>query len=216
MRSTALALALAAALPSAAASQRQSADAVLSRAARTYQSLSTFRAEFRQKFEDPFVDQPESRGTLYQSGPNRFAMRFTNPAGGAIVIDGRHVWVYEPEDIPGQVLRFSLPENAVYGYNLLGWFLERPQEKYRASWLREEVVDGAKADVLLLEPLDPTMRFRRATVWFDQETSLPRRFEIDEKIQQRILTLSRIRTNVALPGGVFTFQVPSGVRVVDQ
>lgn len=216
MRTVTLALALAAAAPGLATAQRPSADAILTRAARTYQTISTFRAEFRQKFEDPYVDQAEARGTLYQSGPNRFAMRFTDPAGGAIVIDGRHVWVYEPEDIPGQVLRFSLPENAVYGYNLLGWFLERPQDKYRATWLREEVLEGAKADVLLLEPLDPTMRFRRATVWFDQETSLPRRFEIDEKIQNRILTLSRLRTNVALPGGVFTFQVPSGVKVIEQ
>lgn len=216
MRGAVLALGLGLALPGPAAAQRPSADAILTRAARTYQTISTFRAEFRQKFEDPYVDQPESRGTLYQSGANRFAMRFTDPAGGAIVIDGRHVWVYEPEEIPGQVLRFSLPENAVYGYNLLGWFLERPQEKYRASWLREEMLDGAKTDVLLLEPLDPTMRFRRATVWFDQESSLPRRFEIDEKIQNRILTLSRLRTNVALPGGVFTFQVPSGVKVIEQ
>lgn len=215
MKRAVAALALFLLLPASGAAQRQSADAILTRAARTYQTLSTFRAEFRQQFQDPYVDQRESKGELYQAG-NRFAMRFTDPAGGALVLDGRHMWVYEPEDIPGQVLRFSADAAAAYGFNDLGWFLERPGEKYRATWLREEVVDGARADVLVLEPLDPNMRFRRATVWFDQETSLPRRFEIDEKIQVRILSLSRIRTNVPLPGGVFTFQVPAGVKVIEQ
>jgi outer membrane lipoprotein-sorting protein len=209
----ALLVTLLAVAPTAAA-QRPSADAILTRAARAYQTLSTFQAEFRQRIDDPYIDHDETRGRLYQSG-NRFAMRFTDPAGGAIVIDGRHAWVYEPVDIPGQVVRHPVGTDPAYGYNLLGWFLDRPGEKYRASWLREELLEGRKTDVLVLEPLDPTMRFRRATVWFDQELSLPRRFEIDEKILTRTLTLSRIRTNVTLPGNVFTFQVPNGVKVIE-
>lgn len=216
MRGAAL-LAAVALLPTGLGAQQASSEAILTRAARAYQTLSTFQAEFRQKIDDPYVDQPESRGMLYQAGPARFAMRFTDPAGGAIVINEGHVWVYEPENMPGQVLRMPVRGgDPVYGYNLLGWFLDRPGEKYRSSWLRSEPVDGRPCDVLLLEPLDPTMRFRRATVWFDRETALPRRFEIDEKILTRTLSLSRIRTNVTIPPDIFTFKVPKGVRVVEQ
>lgn len=203
-------------LPAPLLAQQPSAEAILNRAARAYQTLTTFQADFRQRLDDPYVDQPETRGTLYQSGASRFAMRFSDPEGGAIVIDGRHVWIYQPDETPDQVIRLAMPSDPGYGYNLLGWFLDRPEEKYRASWVRSEQVDGATCDVLLLEPLDPTMRFRRATIWFDRETTLPRRFEIDEKILTRTLSLSRIRTNTTLPAGVFTFKVPSGVKVVDQ
>lgn len=202
--------------PAGAAAQQQSAEAILNRAARIYQTVATFQADFRQKTQDPYIDQGETRGTLYQAGADRFAMRFTDPAGSAVVLDGKYTWLYTPEEAPGQVIRTPMTADPVYGTNLLGWFLDRPGDKYRATWLREEVLDGAKTDVLLLEPLDPNMRFRRATVWFDRETALPRKFEIDEKILTRTLTLSRMRTNGTLPAGVFAFKVPSGVKVVDQ
>ncbi len=209
-------LATALLLPAPLVAQQASAEAILNRAARAYQTLSTFRADFRQKIDDPYVDQPESRGTLYQSGTSRFAMWFTDPEGGAVVVSNGKAWIYEPENTPDQVIHMSVQGDPGYGFNLLGWFLDRPEEKYRASWLRTEQLDGATCDVLLLEPVDPTMRFRRATIWVDQENALPRRFEIDEKVLTRTLSLSRIRTNTTLPAGIFTFKVPNGVKVVDQ
>src|SRR5690606_32681956 len=123
------------------------------------------------------------------AGENRFAMIFTDPAG-QIVIDGRNVWAYLPEDLPGQVIKTPVSSRPTYGYNLLGWFLDRPNEKYRATWLREESVDGNVTDVLQLEPLVPNMEFRRATVWIDRESSLPRKFELDEKSRTRTVALT--------------------------
>jgi outer membrane lipoprotein-sorting protein len=191
------------------------AEAVITRAARVYQTLTSFRADFRQKIDDPRVEQPETRGTLYQAG-NRFAMRFTDPAGTAFVLDGQHSWFYNPEENPGQVMKMPMPTGPVYEYDLLGWFLDQPLDKYRVSYVRDDQIDGARADVLLLEPLAPTMPFRRATLWIDRESSLPRRFDIDEKLFVRHLTLSHIRTNTTIPASTFVFTIPSGVRVVEQ
>lgn len=201
--------------PVVAAQSAPSAERIMTRAARTYQALNSFRAEFRQRLEDPRIDQPESRGTLYQMG-NRFAMRFSDPKETAFVLDGEHAWFYNPSESPGQVMRLPMPAGPVYQYDLLGWFLERPLEKYRVSYVREDQIDGAKADVVLLEPLTPTMPFRRATLWIDRESSLPRKFDIDEKLFVRHLTLSRIRTNSTIPASTFEFSVPKGVRVIDQ
>jgi outer membrane lipoprotein carrier protein len=145
-------------------------------------------------------------------------MRFTDPAGEAIVIDGQHVWVYTPSTVPGQVVRLAVPSGGpVYGYNLLAWLLDRPAERYRASYLRNEPIDGRSTDVIQLIPAVPDLPFSKAVIWLDQDTALPRRLEIHEESgATRTLSLKRIRVNEAVPARTFTFKVPQGVRVVDQ
>jgi outer membrane lipoprotein-sorting protein len=213
---------LAAALPAipvasqTPAQQRPSADAIMTRASRAWQQLTSFQAEFRMKIDDPVIDQSETRGRFYQQGANRWAFRFTDPATSAIVFDGSAVWVYLPEDTPRQVNKWPAPGGPVYEYNRLGWLLDRPLEKYRATWLREELIEGQNTDVLLLEPSAVGMPFRRATIWIDRETVLPRKVVLDEKLWERTITFSRLRTNGTIPPGTFTFRVPDGVRVVEQ
>ena len=193
------------------------ASAIITRAARTYRALSALQADFRQRIDDEFLGAMSARGVLSQAGDNRFAMRFTDPANDAIIIDGTRVWVYLPSSMPGQVLRYPMPSGPVYGYNLLALFLDRPLERYRVSFVKTEEVDGRRADALLLEPVATDLPFRRATVWFDREDFLPRRLEILEKTgAKRTVELSRLRPNASIAPSVFTFVPPRGVKVVDQ
>lgn len=209
---------LTAALLAAASVQAQDAQAIIGRSARVYRSLGSLRAEFVQVIDNPMIDSAESRGTLTQAGPAKLAMRFTDPPGEAIVIDGEHVWVYTPSTVPGQVVRLSVPTGGpIYGYNLLAWLLDRPAERYRASFLRSERFDGRTTDVVQLVPAVPDLPFSKAVVWLDRDDALPRRLEIQEQSgATRILNLKRIRVNESLPDRTFTFKVPRGVRVVDQ
>jgi outer membrane lipoprotein carrier protein len=198
--------------------QAQDAQAIIGRSARVYRSLASLRADFVQLIDNPMIDSAESKGTLTQAGPAKLAMRFTDPAGEAIVIDGQHVWVYTPSTVPGQVVRLAVPSGGpVYGYNLLAWLLDRPAERYRASYLRQEQIDGRPTDVIQLIPAVPNLPFSKAVIWLDQGSALPRRLEIHEESgATRTLNLKRIRVNESLPDRTFTFQVPKGVRVVDQ
>lgn len=203
--------------PARAQAGQPDAAAIITRSARTYKALTALQADFRQRIEDPFLGASDAKGILSQAGTNRFAMRFTDPANEAIIIDGSKVWVYLPSSMPGQVLRYPMPSGPVYGYNLLAWFLERPLERYRVSYLKTENVNGRKADVLLLESVAADLPFRRATVWFDRDDALPRRLEIQERSDsKRIVELSRLRPNVTIPASVFIFTPPNGVKVVDQ
>jgi outer membrane lipoprotein carrier protein len=198
--------------------QAQDAQAMIGRAARVYRSLASLRADFVQVIDNPMIDSAESRGTLAQAGPAKLAMRFSDPPGEAIVIDGQHVWVYTPSTVPGQVVRLAVPNGGpVYGYNLLAWLLDRPAERYRATYLRKEQIGGRAADVIQLVPAVPNLPFSKAIIWLDQDSALPRRLEIHEESgATRTLDLKRIRVNESLPEQTFSFKVPNGVRVVDQ
>jgi outer membrane lipoprotein carrier protein len=207
--------ALAAAPPVVAA---QDAAAIVGRSSRVYRSLSSLSADFMQLIDNPMIDSATSTGTLVQAGEDKLAMRFSNPPGEAIVIDGEKVWVYTPSTTPGQVIRLPLPSGGpVYGYNILAWLLDCPAERYTATYVRADRLNGRTVDVVQLDPAVPDLPFERAIIWLDKEDALPRRLEITEHSgATRTLTLSKVRTNRTVPDDTFTFKVPSGVRIVDQ
>lgn len=183
-----------------------------------YRSLSSLRADFIQTIQNPMIDNPETRGTLMQSGEARFAMRFSDPPGEAVVMDGEHVWVYTPSTVPGQVIRLPVPSGGpVYGYNMLAWLLDRPADRYTAGLLASEKLNGRTMDVVELVPAVPDLPFDRAVLWLDREDALPRKLDITERSgSRRILTLSKVQVNRTMPERTFVFEVPAGVRIVDQ
>jgi outer membrane lipoprotein carrier protein len=210
-------VALVAAGPARVHAQAPDANELIGRASRVYRSLGNLRADFVQVIDNPMIDSAESKGRLVQSGDAKLSMRFTDPPGEAIVIDGKHVWIYTPSTVPGQVIRMRASGGPVYGYNLLAWLLDRPAERYRASYLRSERVAGRSTDVIRLVPAVPDLPFTRAVIWLDREDALPRKLEIHEQSgATRTLSLSGIRVNQAVPKQTFTFKVPAGARVVDQ
>lgn len=189
---------------------------IVTKAARIYRGLSGLQADFRQKLADKRLGDQSSKGTLYQSG-NRFAMRFSDPAGEAVILDGSKLWVYTPSDNPGVVVRYPPPTSPVFGYNILDWFLKSPLDRYRVSFVKSETIDGRVTDAVQLQPLVPgEFQFRRATLWFDRADGLPRRIQTDEGPQTRTVDLANVRTNGTFPTGIFAFKVPNGVKVVDQ
>jgi outer membrane lipoprotein-sorting protein len=196
----------------------QDASAIIGRSSRVYRSLSSLRADFTQIIQNPMIDSTESHGTLIQAGEAKLSMRFSDPPGEAIVIDGQHVWVYTPSTVPDQVIRLAAPSGGpVYGYNLLAWFLDRPAERYTATLLKTEELNGRSMDVVELEPSVPDLPFEKAVLWLDRQDALPRKLDITEKSgSKRLLTLSKVQVNRPAPPGTFTFTVPKGVRVVDQ
>ncbi len=201
-----------------AGTAQQDAAGIIGRSARVYRSLSSLEANFTQVIDNPMIDSAESRGTLVQSGPAKLAMRFTDPPTEAVVIDGQHVWLYTPSTTPGQVIRMRVPSGGpMYGFNLLAWFLDRPAERYKVSYVRADRVGGQRVDVLRLEPTVTDMPFTTAVLWLARGDGLPRRLEIEERSgATRTLTLSAVRINRPVPPKTFQFAVPSGVRVIEQ
>lgn len=215
LRAAVVLAALAGAAPTA---QAQDVAVIVGRAAAVYKAIGALSADFTQTIEDPMLGREESRGTLVQAGESKLAMRFSDPEGDAIVADGRRIWVYTPSTTPNQVLRLPMPSGGpVYGFNLLGWLLDRPAERYRTTYVRSDTLGGRSIDVVRLEPLSDDVPFTRATLWLDKDEALPRRLQVKERSGlTRTLTLLNVRASPPMGPKTFVFEVPKGVRVVDQ
>lgn len=194
------------------------ATAIVLRAARVYNNLSGLQADFRQRLIDeaPGMGTRDSRGTLYQSGSTKFAMRWSDPAGDQVVIDGQNMFVFTPSEYPKEARQYPKPTGPVYGANFMGYFLENAEDRYRMSYVKSEVIDGVLCDAVLLEPTGKDMYFRRATIWFARSDNLPHKLQIVEPLQTRVLTLSRVQPNVSIPPERFRFVPPAGVRIIVQ
>ena len=72
-------------------------------------------------------------------------------------------------------------------------------------------------EAVLLIPNTPDARFRRATIWLDKESSLPRRLQYQDKSTVTYtLDFVKVRANLQIPPEMFKFVVPKGVRVIPQ
>jgi outer membrane lipoprotein carrier protein len=186
----------------------------LDKAARSYQALTSFSAEFSQVIDDPMLGKYQSKGRLVQSGDGRLALRFSDPDGEMIVLDGRFVWMYLPSTEPGQVRK--IPMSSLPDYFNPRSLLDRPARRFEPSGLRREPLNGRTADVLTLTPKDAGIPFSEVTLWVDREDGLPRRLSFKERSGAvRTFTFSDVRANQRIPDRTFTFEVPPGVRIVE-
>jgi len=191
--------------------------AVLDRASEAYEALRSIQADFRQEARNPLLRRTvRSSGTLFQRQPDLFLMRFDDPPGDVIVSDGEHLWVYYPSVDSAQVVRLPAARGAG-ATDLRSQFIGEPRERFNATSRGTESVDGRPADVLMLEPKGGTEAYGSLLVWIDRADGLARRFEITEgNGLVRRFDLSALRKNPDLSPGLFRFDPPDGVRIVDR
>lgn len=199
----------------ATSSTASSAEEILLAAERAYDAVRTMRASFTQELTVPLLNSTHnSRGDLYHRKPDRFAMRFTEPAGDLVVADGTSLWAYYPSTDPGQVLRASSGEAG--RLDLQREFLSNPTERFDATLEGTETIEGRRVHRLRLVPRSPA-GYSSVRIWIDAQDSLARRFEVVESNDNiRRVELHDLRVNVDLPEGVFTFTPPEGAQIFDQ
>ena len=212
-----VAIAAWACLPAAAPAQMRDSDAyrVLAEAAERFASVESLCARFEQVVEVTLIGLTNrGHGTLCEKHPNLFSMRFADPEGDVVLVDGTYVWTYYPSMDKRQVIRFTAG-GAGAGFNFFQAFLSEPETKYVAVHEGVEDIDGVVTERLGLLPRDSSSSFRSATVWVAVESRLLVRVRInDDNGSVRTLTLSDIRLNPELPEDHFTFHPPPGARIV--
>ncbi|HEX6940351.1 MAG TPA: outer membrane lipoprotein carrier protein LolA [Longimicrobiales bacterium] len=200
-----------------AAVQEPDAATLLLRASAAYEKVRSLRANFVQTAENPLLrNRVTSRGTLYQRRPDRFLMKFSEPAGDVIVSDGASIWIYYPSVDDAQVIRAPLGAGGAGGADLQAQFLGDPLTRFTPRLEGQETVNGRRAFVLLLTPR-VDMGYRSLKVWIDAADFLVRRFELVESNGvARHFELEGLEVNPTIPDSMFRFSPPPGARIVER
>jgi chaperone LolA len=187
--------------------------ALLLQAAGRYSAVSTLCADYVHQLVNPLLDQERTgRGRLCQARPNLFGMRFTEPAGDLVVVDGADMWYYTPSTDSLQAWRAPL-DRGTGGRDFHREFLQDPDQKYEVTYEGAEVVAGSNTHRLRLTP-KTRQSYRAAVLWLEEGTSLLRQIRLEEENgNRRTITLSRIEFDVTPPAGWFVFTPPAGVTV---
>ena len=128
---------------------------ILESAAMFYRDVDVLCADFTQHLLVPLLGEDRMGvGRLCQSLPNRFAMRFSDPDGDLVILDGAFVWLYYPSLDPKQVFKMPMVENSGH-YDFHREFLDQPAKKYHVTYEDKDEVAGKTTDRLRLIPLNP-------------------------------------------------------------
>jgi chaperone LolA len=200
-----------------AAETAPDATSILARAEKAYNAARSLQADFVQDLTVPLLDQTQrSRGAMYLRRPDRFLMKFSDPAGDIVVADGKYLWMYYPSTDRKQVIRTTVAEGG-HEVDLQREFLSNPTARFRATLDGTEPVGGRPADLLTLIPRQSSSPYKKIRLWVDRGDALVRRFEITEQNGTvRRLELRNLQANVTLPDRLFTFSPPAGAQVFQQ
>lgn len=189
---------------------------ILDRAAERYRSVATLCADFTQHLSVPLLgNERTGTGRLCQGRPNLFAMRFNDPDGDLIVVDGDFAWVYFPSNDARTVLKTSA-ERSAGGRDFHREFLEEPETKYEVEYEAAESVEGHWTHRMRMIPKGQAS-YRAAVVWIDDGEPVLRRLRLEESNGNvRTITLANVGFGVEPGAGWFRFTPPDGALVIQR
>lgn len=192
-----------------------STTSLVDRAAGRYRAATTVRASFEQALTAPGFASQTSHGEYFQGSNSRFALRFTDPVGDAVVNDGTSLWLYLPSSAKGQVIKMK--SGAGTKFDLLGELLSAPKADYATVRVRDETIDGHATAVYTLSPRKADLPFTRATLWIGKDDAIIWQLEtVEPGGTDRRVRFSSVQMDGAVPADAFAFVVPAGVKVIDQ
>jgi len=196
----------------------QRPDATLQRAVAAYGAAETISARFDQTVTNPLTDRTLSTsGALLRRRPNLLSISFSGTDPDRIVADGSNLWVYLPSSAPGQVIK--IPAAAGQSGMLIdpmGQILSAPPGSYAVSDAGTVTIAGRPTHAITLIPKSRAALFTKATLWIDDSDGLVRQLESTEPSGLvRKITVTRFRTNVAIPRSAFQFTPPARARIID-
>ncbi len=180
-----------------------------------YAAVETVCADFTQQLSIPLLGRERTgTGRLCTGRPNLFSMRFDDPAGDVIIVDGEWAWVYFPSNDEKTVMK-APAEQSAGGRDFHREFLVDTESKYDVTYEEVELIEGRRAHRLRLLPKQPAS-YRAAVLWIDEGQPVLRRLRLEEENGNvRTITLDDVVFGADVGADRFTFTVPAGALVVE-
>jgi len=188
------------------------------KAVAAWKNVKSMSGTFEQVLTNPLMHSTATtKGTFAQQQPNKLAVRFTDPAGDAIVADGASLWIFLQQAAPGQVLKRPISDRMASPIDI-GQFLDAPATKYDIAGKGVDTVGTRRVQAVNLTPKKGVdAPFTTATVWIDDIDGLIRQFEVTESSGLvRRIRLTKLNLNPTIAASEFKFTVPKGIRVVER
>ncbi len=187
----------------------QSAQDVLEKAKKKYESLADVELKFTQTVKFP-VSRVEQRvnGSLQMRKGNHYRVETDDMT---VVTDGQTVWSYSRNTNQVLIDRFVMDDQTFSPERIL----TAAPEDFSAVILGKEKVGGQQTLVLKLLPTTEGY-VKSLKLWIGESDYLTRKAEIvDANDKETTYVVSDVRVDSGIPESRFTMKVPEGAEVVD-
>jgi len=180
-----------------------------------YGTMKDFHADFQQETHLASIKRIEKgAGAVWFKKPGKMLWEYKTPQAQKIILDGKTLWFYVPEDKQVMKNNFStIPQHIVV--DLFRGKIAI-QEKFKVSFVQEEMKNSKKELSLELLPLayDPTVK--KLTLWIDPEKFYIMRTCLEDDFGTKtILVFSNIAIDKNIADATFEFTPPPGVEVFE-
>ncbi len=191
----------------------ESVDAAVSGLQKRYAAVKTIKADFRQTYRAPGINQIES-GVFWMKKPGLMRWEYRDPEAKLFVADGHETFLYLPEERQVTVSSFSASEmHSTPLRFLLGQGDIAASFKVSRETELKPIVQGTV--MLRLVPRTQESDYGYIVLELDAKTSDVRRMVIREQTGNTSEFLfTNMETNVAAEDKLFHFRVPKGVEVI--
>jgi outer membrane lipoprotein carrier protein len=187
---------------------------IVNKVQENYENTSDLEAIFIQESFIKMMDTVEkSEGKVYIKKQGKMRWDYRKPKKQEIVVDGRTIWIYNPEE--KQVLKSPFsdnPQNRTPASFLAGTGIGRLKDDFEISLSK---ISGAH--LLRLTPKGPKGNIETILLEIlPIDYSIKRFSLIDIYGNKTTITLKDIKINKGLKDSLFHFKVPEGVKVIEQ
>jgi outer membrane lipoprotein carrier protein len=194
------------------AAESNSADSIVDRLQKSYDTTVDFIADFRQETEVKTLNRTlKAAGKVSFKRPGKMFWRYDEPKGQFVLADGKHLYFYQPEQ--NQVIKSPL-KNAFRGDIPLSFLLGLGNLKKEFNATLKSTEENNY--VLRLEPKGEAGGFSEILLAVNKSS-----FDIiwvsirDAAANLTTIRFSGMRKGVALNDSLFQVQIPKGADVVE-
>ncbi len=155
-------------------------------------------------------------GTIKYKANNKLSIEFSQPYGQKIVSNGKTMWIYIPS--MNVVAEQDLdPESGIFTAGTksgLNWLFSKYHYRFASKDQPEVQDDGTKRYTLILKQKESRSGYRKMKLWANERYFIVRAQGETSTGKKVDISFTDLKTNVAMPNGIFKLDIPARARVI--